>query len=524
MVSRWCVVSIWFQSAAHKNTACPCYRTYRADRCVPAADSDPDQAGPESHGQGSGARQVDCICIIYYPSIPPRSTHRTIRSTSKVLLDQGASVYILVFIYVISSRRVFLFSIVHVISSRLRIGRGMSTRFIIPAAPSPLLPAPSLSLLPFSLGPAHAPYTDNHATTPQYFQPRPLGPPPHHGRETVRATFRGRLVIGQYLAVPPAYRGIILSTSLPPNKGGTEHHAIVSDAPLTPSASIDTVEDDTGGRSSTRSSTVGRIKGAGQIALSKPRTRRTAPKKRTVLDSDDDIDNHHDEVDEQDGDRPSRRSKRVRTMTTPEKNAAVPEIVVQQATPLKQPPCSPPIVRDGHLDLRPTLMEEDTRIAVEEVNEPFIPSPETGNDSSVFSSPLVKQDNNVKEEYDGPVRILYPKAQFQGFMLYTGDGPLVGFREDELEKREQQVGAGERRQMNESQSESQSQSQSQAQTETSLESDSQSNINLRPSWWRQGGAGEGGDEFVRGMGEWLGLVQVVSLFPHLFLSFLCAKD
>lgn len=211
-------------------------------------------------------------------------------------------------------------------------------------------------------------------------------------------------------------------------------------------------------------------------------------------------------------------------MTTPEKNAAVPEIVVQQATPLKQPPCSPPIVRDGHLDLRPTLMEEDTRIAVEEVNEPFIPSPETGNDSSVFSSPLVKQDNNVKEEYDGPVRILYPKAQFQGFMLYTGDGPLVGFREDELEKREQQVGAGERRQMNESQSESQSQSQSQAQTETSLESDSQSNINLRPSWWRQGGAGEGGDEFVRGMGEWLGLVQVVSLFPHLFLSFLCAKD
>lgn len=499
MVSRWCVVSIWFQSAAHKHTACPCYRTYRADRCVPAADSDPDQAGPESHGQGSGARQVDCICIIYYPSIPLHSSHST-PPHSKVLLDQGASVYILVFIHVISSRRVFLFSIVHVISSRLRIGRGMSTRFIIPAAPSPLPPAPSLSLLPFSLGPAHAPYTDNHATTPQYFQPRPLGPPPHHGRETVRATFRGRLVIGQYLAVPPAYRGIILSTSLPPNRGGTEHHAIVSDAPLTPCASIDTVEDDTGGRSSTRSSTVGRIKGAGQIALSKPRTRRTAPKKRTVLDSDDDIDNHHDEVDEQDGGRMSRRSKRVRTMTTPEKNAAVPEIVVQQATPLKQPPCSPPIVRDGHLDLRPTLIEEDTRIAVEEVNEPFIPSPETENDSSVFSSPLVKQVNNVKKEDDGPVRILYPKAQFQGFMLYTGDGPLVGFREDELEKREQQVGA-----------------------ETSLESDSQSNINLRPSWWRQGGAGEGGDEFVRGMGEWLGLVQVVSLFPHPFLSFLCAK-
>ncbi|KGB74236.1 hypothetical protein CNBG_0074 [Cryptococcus deuterogattii R265] len=462
----------------------------------------------------------------------------------------------------------------------------MTTRFIIPAAPSLLPPAPSLSLLPFSLGPPHAPYTDNHANTSQYFQPRPLVPPfdptgaspaPHDDtttattttttttgsssgkQQTVQATFRGRLVIGQYLSVPPAYRGIILSTSLPPNKGGTEHHPS-SDTPLTPCASTHSAVEDTanggsGGRPQreSRSGSVARIKGAGQIALSRPRTRRTAPsKKRTLLDSDDDGDDGDDgDDDDGDGDRPSRTPKRVKTMTTtPKKNGAVPEIVIQEPTPLKQPlstrfargggsrgkeaspervspvSCSPSIVeRDGYLDLPRTV--DDTSIAVEEVKEPFIPSPEMENDSPVFSipspSPLVQQVNEVnkvkekeeeEEDDDGPVRILYPKAQFQGFMLYTGDSPLVGFRADELEKREQQVEGGEeRKKMNESQSESQSQSQ--AQTETSLESDPRSNINLRPSWWRQGGAGEGGDEFVRGMGEWLGLVQVLNKTVYL---------
>lgn len=436
----------------------------------------------------------------------------------------------------------------------------MTTRFIIPAAPSPLPPAPSLSLLPFSLGPAHAPYTDNHANTSQYFQPRPGA---NDNGQTVQATFRGRLVIGQYLAVPPAYRGLILSTSLPPNRGGTEHHPIASDAPLTPCASIDAVEDTSNGggggggpqrssRSRSRSRSVAGIKGAGQIALSKPRTIRTAPKKRTLLDSDD------EQEDVQDGDGP--RTRRVK-VTTPKKNA-VPEIVIQEPTPLKplstRPgggggggekaspegvspvSCSPTIIRDGHLDLSLTLTEEeeDTRIAVEEVKEPLIPLPDTENDSPVFSIPSPPLVKHVKEEEEeeggggGPVRILYPKAQFQGFMLYTPDGPLVGFRADELEKRGQQVEQSESQAQSHShsqaQTETQSHSQSQAQTETSLESDSRSNINLRPSWWRQGGAGEGGDEFVRGMGEWLGLVQVVRFFIStlsflFFFTFLWAK-
>ncbi|WVQ89144.1 hypothetical protein IAS59_002891 [Cryptococcus gattii] len=368
----------------------------------------------------------------------------------------------------------------------------MTTRFIIPAAPSPLppAPAPSLSLLPFSLGPAHAPYTDNHANTSQYFQPRPGA---NDDGQTVQATFRGRLVIGQYLAVPPAYRGLILSTSLPPNRGGTEHHPIASDAPLTPCASIDAVEDTSNGgggrpQRSSRSRSVAGIKGAGQIALSKPRTIRTAPKKRTLLDSDD------EQEDVQDGDGP--RTRRVK-VTTPKKNA-VPEIVIQEPTPLKplstRPgggggggekaspegvspvSCSPTIIRDGHLDLSLTLTEEeeDTRIAVEEVKEPFIPLPDTENDSPVFSIPSPPLVKHVKEE-----------EEEEG-----GGGPT-----------DPSSGSERMNWRN---------SQSQAQTETSLESDSRSNINLRPSWWRQGGAGEGGDEFVRGMGEWLGLVQVLN--------------
>lgn len=140
------------------------------------------------------------------------------------------------------------------------------------------------------------------------------------------------------------------------------------------------------------------------------------------------------------------------------------------------------------------------------MKEPFIPSPETENDPPAFNiTPppytLINKEEEQEHEHkqqndDGPVRILCPTAEFQGFMLYTGDVPLMGFRADELEKerpREERVREEEA-------------------GRDLPESDCGSNINLRPSWWRHGGAGEGGDEFVRGMGEWLGLVEVVSGF------------
>jgi len=34
-------------------------------------------------------------------------------------------------------------------------------------------------------------------------------------------------------------------------------------------------------------------------------------------------------------------------------------------------------------------------------------------------------------------------------------------------------------------------------------------VQLRKGWWRTGGAGEGGDEIVRALGEWIGLVEEV---------------
>lgn len=391
----------------------------------------------------------------------------------------------------------------------------MSTRFIVPPAPSPLPPAPALSLLPFSLGPQHAPYTDKHANTAHYFQPRPLAPPAHSPgadqQQLVRAAFRGRQVVGQYLSVPPAYRGIILSTTLPPNKGGTEDHthSIPASAPPTP-ASIDGVDGDGGGKRPQRKSVLAKIKGAGQTALAKPRTRRTAPaKKRTRLDSDDE----QNEEGDGDGDgeetarTPSKRFKS--TTTTPKRTLSVPEIVIQEATPLKQPPIATPTTAT-------------TRQEGEE--EPFIPSPETENDPPAFNiSPpphtLANKNQEEQTDDDGPVRILYPTAEFQGFMLYSGDVPLTGFRSDELEEKYEQ-GDGEARKKNESRSESQpeSQSQSQSQSQTPTPESGCATINLRPSWWRHDGAGEGGDEFVRGMGEWLGLVEVVS--P---MTFICIK-
>lgn len=90
MVSRWCVVSALLASCAHKNTACPCNRTHRADGCVPAADSDPDQAGPESHGQGRGAGQVDCAYASFIHSLhaPPAKCFWR----SKVLLAQATRI------------------------------------------------------------------------------------------------------------------------------------------------------------------------------------------------------------------------------------------------------------------------------------------------------------------------------------------------------------------------------------------------------------------------------------------------
>lgn len=180
--------------------------------------------------------------------------------------------------------------------------------------------------------------------------------------------------------------------------------------------------------------------------------------------------------------------------------------MIQEPTPLKRPPPPPATTEEERQE------GDGASVEVHEVKEPFIPSPETENDPPAFNitpPPYTLVNEEEEEEHeqeheqqndDGPVRILCPTAEFQGFMLYTGDVPLMGFRAEELEKervREERVREEEA-------------------GRDVPESGCGSNINLRPSWWRHGGAGEGGDEFVRGMGEWLGLVEVVSGF--LFFS------
>ncbi|BEI85375.1 hypothetical protein CcaverHIS002_0507760 [Cutaneotrichosporon cavernicola] len=78
---------------------------------------------------------------------------------------------------------------------------------------------------------------------------------------------------------------------------------------------------------------------------------------------------------------------------------------------------------------------------------------------------------------DGSLRVLTPTAKFDRFTLWTPDAPLAGFRADERDGAE---GENQERKREE-----------------------------EGGWWRRGGAGEGGDEFVRALGEWLGLNEII---------------
>lgn len=80
----------WGPAQFIDRTACPRHRTYRAHRCVPPADSHPDQAGPKGNGQGRGAGQVvDCICIGFVYSFTIHSTAPRIYSCFGKCVEQG---------------------------------------------------------------------------------------------------------------------------------------------------------------------------------------------------------------------------------------------------------------------------------------------------------------------------------------------------------------------------------------------------------------------------------------------------
>ena len=142
-------------------------------------------------------------------------------------------------------------------------------------------------------------------------------------------------------------------------------------------------------------------------------------------------------------------------------------------------------------------LPEDDDIKEEMSESGVIPSPATENDPPLFSmevtvsaAPALQEDkyqadDDVTEistaEFDGDLRLLKPKAEFKRFTLWTPDAPVPGFKQDEL-----------------------------VQQEDCDEEVDEEGAKLRKGWWSTGGAGEGGDDFVRGLGEWLGLVEVVS--------------
>ncbi|WVW83223.1 hypothetical protein I302_105241 [Kwoniella bestiolae CBS 10118] len=453
------------------------------------------------------------------------------------------------------------------------------TTFIISPSPSvsPLPRSPSLSLLPFSLGPNSTPYSTTTAPTSSYFKPRPTP----DGKST-HASFRGRTVVGQYVDIPKGWRGVILSTGKRPDRGGLLDISSGSGSTSKEEGSttkgengdVD-MEEGTSLRRTTRQ-LPSRRRGTGQVALSKPRTSNRSQvnqsKKRFRLDSDDEDQEGEQEEEEHLGARITRTpSKRAKTAyTTPQKRSGdipIPDIIVQEATPLKYPlptpkkrlnqrrsspsPVPMPKVTESmelveeqikvddevaksegedesqtsHIINQDTSTstfaddsDSDDKIQVKE-EEDLIPSPSTEDDPPAFdvnpdSEPNIKietETNTQLHQEDeiptdttyGPLRILRPTSTFEGFMLYTPDDPLIGFRADELNEGEDQKQNGGGMTFKEEQNEEE-------QKPVDPSGDSDSTIQVRKSWWRAGGAGEGGDEFVRGLGEWLGLVEVLN--------------
>ena len=442
------------------------------------------------------------------------------------------------------------------------------TTFLLTSSSSVSSASPTLNLLPFSLGSSSKPYASTSAPVSSYFQPRPC--PPSHShipQDTPIAAFRGRQLVGQRLEIPPGYHGVILKAAKRPDQGGLEERSAGKAGtgtgvkqgkwPLTPATSIASSSSDPSVASSTsvghhdeaeagvRRSPRKLVKGMGQVALAKPKMRlmkKVEKRKRLRFDSDSEEEDQQKRpiVGSTVVDKTPQKGKR-RMVTTPVKAQVpqiLPEIVVQAPTPRK-PDMED---QDAYGGIVETSTTDESQVAATE--DPIIPSPSTESDppsfilfegklggeeeSAVVTSepsktppriddgfsppvelPVVKSSQNTtplppvvqhvvngelkdhqeeETEEDGTVRRLHPVSTFREIMLWTPDAALPGFRPDELSQQDV--------------------------TDDAKEGDDGS-LGLRKGWWRVGGAGEGGDEFVRGMGEWLGLVEMVSPAAHM---------
>jgi hypothetical protein len=133
-----------------------------------------------------------------------------------------------------------------------------------------------------------------------------------------------------------------------------------------------------------------------------------------------------------------------------------------------------------------------------------------------------KGDMTGNSIVSGPVRALRAIASFESFTLWTPDAPLAGWRADEGfanpsvkgEQSDELVEQEAEESMDVKGEAARLTSGAKAEDGGEISSAGEG-IKLRPGWWRAGGAGEGGDEVVRAMGEWLGLVEVVGpLLAH----------
>jgi hypothetical protein len=183
-------------------------------------------------------------------------------------------------------------------------------------------------------------------------------------------------------------------------------------------------------------------------------------------------------------------------------------------------PGSPTPSKGVSLQLDGTEQSEDSgnELGKEEIEGGIIPSPATENDPPSFDveSIDVKVESEsktslsdtpnpvlygIKQEYSGPLRILRPTSQFSSFTLWTPDFALGGYVEPSAEegtvKNEQDDTDGHEKGGN-SVDEEEDRSREEGQPL------------IRKGWWAPGGGGEGGDEVVRALGEWIGLVEMVS--------------
>ena len=359
----------------------------------------------------------------------------------------------------------------------------------------------------------------------------------------------------------------MLSTTPRPDLGGVEERrggdqeAAKGEGkarvPITPASTASSVDIHPESRRQTRQ------KGLGQVALSKPKTRqaprRGVVKKRMRLDSDDDEDENEDGVKTEVKDEQPTTPKKglTRTLSKRSRGNDVPAITVQEPTPRKARPLEPAATEvdiqssmtaeaddaedlgtvSAVLDIQPKG-EDEIEQAVKMGVEDIVPSPATEEDPPSFAMSRQSSSHNVmdihadittsmiesseleglaggadrEEKDEGAVRILRPTASFTAITLWTPDAPLPGFRADELERKLDH---------NANAAPSSNDVELNPGLEGNTTTDSVQNTGkaigavengteLKKGWWRVGGAGEGGDEFVRALGEWLGLVEMVS--------------